>query len=189
VVFLFGGAGFSGATLAIMIMGYYPIHQTYGQLTGSILLAAGKTKLYRNIGILFLILGLPLSYFLIAPSNAFGLNYGSVGLAIKMILMQLIAVNVLLYFSAKLINISFSRYFIHQVFCVGFFSTIAIGVNHLFARLVPNVSPLLAFLLSGILYTAISITGVYAFPDIAGIKRQDIHEGFGQVQKRLRLLR
>ena len=62
IIALVGGSQFQGANTALMVFILYPIHQTYGQLSGSALLAMGKTKLYRNIGILGMILSLPITY-------------------------------------------------------------------------------------------------------------------------------
>ena len=36
VVYIFGGNKFEGAATAVTIMAFYPLHQTYGQLSGSV---------------------------------------------------------------------------------------------------------------------------------------------------------
>ena len=53
VIYIFGGSQYGGAMVAVTIMAFYPIHQTYGQLTASLFYATGQTVLYRNIGIIF----------------------------------------------------------------------------------------------------------------------------------------
>jgi hypothetical protein len=75
-------------------MTFYPIHQTYGQLSSSIFYATGQTKLYSNIGIITILAGLPVTYLLIAPADKMGLNAGATGLAIKMVLLNFISVNI-----------------------------------------------------------------------------------------------
>lgn len=185
VVSLFGGASFSGAALSIVIMSFYPIHQTYGQLTGSVLFAAGKTRLYGNLGIWFMIIGLPVSYALIAPTHAFGLNLGSVGLALKMVGMQLVLVNINLYFSAKLIGLPFSRYLAHQVVVIAYFTALALATTHLTGILLPLLPTLPAFLVTGGLYTLLSALGVLAVPGIIGIDRDDLRRGLNAIQRRL----
>ena len=94
VTFIMGGEKFQHAALAVMIMAFYPIHQTYGQLSGSVFYATGQTALYRNIGVAFMLIGLPVTYFLIAPPEKFGLNAGATGLAIKMVAIAFFSVNV-----------------------------------------------------------------------------------------------
>lgn len=59
----------------------YPIHQTYGQLSGSIFYATGQTKLMRNIALFTMPLGM-----LIAFAFIYLLDLEAVGLAWKMII-------------------------------------------------------------------------------------------------------
>ena len=183
VAYIFGGAKFQDATLAIAIMAFYPIHQTYGQLSGSIFFATAQTGLYRNIGITFMIIGLPITYFLIAPVDMIGLNAGSTGLAIKMVLMQFIAVNVQLYFNSKFLKLSFWKYFVHQIVCVGsllllaFVSLKVIDYLHISSNIVIN------FLLNGIIYS-ISVAGLtYFVPSLFGLTRKDMHSIFQLLSK------
>jgi len=81
--------------------------------------ATGQTKLYRNIGTIVAVFGLPITYFLIAPTNKMGLNAGATGLAIKMVAIQIIGVNIQLFFNARLLKIHYWRYITHQVMSVG----------------------------------------------------------------------
>ena len=115
VIYIMGGSNFDDAVKPVAIMAFYPIYQTYGQLSGSVFYATGQTSLYRNIGVLFMLIGLPVTYFFIAPVDKFGLNLGSTGLAVKMVLLQVIGVNVQLYFNAKFLKLSFWKYVGHQV--------------------------------------------------------------------------
>ena len=125
ITFIMGGAKFHQAALAVAIMAFYPIHQTYGQLSGSVFYATGQTALIRNIGITFMLIGLPVTYFLIAPINMLGLNAGATGLAIKMVALQFIVVNVQLWFNARLLNLSFWKLIGHQFYSVGFMISLA----------------------------------------------------------------
>jgi hypothetical protein len=111
--------------MAVTIMAFYPIYQTYGQLSGSVFFATGQTALYRNIGIIFLLAGIPLTYFLLAPADKMGLDAGATGLALKLVLIQVLANNVQLYFNARLLKLSFWRYVVHQFGAVGCFLTIS----------------------------------------------------------------
>jgi O-antigen/teichoic acid export membrane protein len=175
VIYIFGGDKYKEAVLAVTIMAFFPIHQTYGQLSGSVFYATGQTGLYRNIGIIFMLIGLPVTYFLIASREQWGLNTGATGLAIKMVSLQLIAVNVQLYFNSRLLKLSFWKYLGHQIFCVGCLITIAatvtFSINHL-NMLRDKI--ILNFLMAGFLYTLVVICLIYCLPVVFGLKRQNI---------------
>ena len=78
-------------------MAFYPIHQTYGQLSGSIFYAASQTKLYRNIGIFSALLSV-----LFAFTFIYIFELGAVGLALTMLIVQVIGTNIQLYFKVFL---------------------------------------------------------------------------------------
>ena len=177
ITYIFGGEKFADATVAnairpVMIMALFPIHQTYGQLSSAVMFAAGQTKLYRNIGVLYLVLSLPMAYFLLAPVDKMGLNAGAVGLALKFVIVNILVVNVQLFFNARLLNLSFIKYFCHQILCVGFL----IGLAYLSKIAVAQIGALqdkviIGFLLSGVLYSLMVFVLVYYQPIIIGLKQ------------------
>jgi O-antigen/teichoic acid export membrane protein len=175
VAFIFGGAEFHDAALPIAIMSFYPILQTYGQLSGSVFFATAQTALYRNIGIIFMIIGLPVTYFLVAPIDMMGLNAGSTGLAVKTIVISFIGVNVQLFFNSRLLNLRFKKYFWHQIICLGCFLLIAIlskiAVDE---NAVMQDRVIVGFLCSGFLYSVMVIVLVYFLPIILGLSRADV---------------
>lgn len=174
VVYIFGGDKFKESAAVLTIMAFYPIHQTYGQLSGSVFYAAGQTALYRNIGVIFMLIGLPVTFFLIAPADKMGLNMGATGLAIKMVILQFIGVNVMLSFNAKFLNLSFWKYAAHQlisIFCLLSVSFLATFIVDTFLNIDRNI--ITSFALSGILYTAMIFLLVYIFPILFGLKRED----------------
>ena len=176
VTYIIGGEKFQHATLAVMIMAFYPIHQTYGQLSGSIFYATGQTALYRNIGVTFMLIGLPVTYFLIAPPEKFGLDAGATGLAVKMVALQFIAVNVQLYFNARLLGLRFWRYVGHQIVSVAcLLGVAAISMFVVDKGLGLHDKVILSFLLAGVLYTFMVVVLGYVQPIIFGLTRQDIH--------------
>jgi cation transport ATPase len=122
-----------------------------------------------------MLIGLPVPYFLIASREQWGLDAGATGLAIKMVSLQLIAVNVQLYFNSMFLKLSFWKYLGHQALCVGCLIAIAIiasfGVDNVLG-LHENIIP--SFLLAGVLYTVMVIVLVYCVPVVAGLHRQDI---------------
>ncbi len=180
---ILGGDQYQAASLAVAIMAFYPIHQTYGQLSGSVFYATGQTRLYRNLGISTMLLSLPLTFWLLAPEKWWGLNLGATGLAIKMVLLQLVTVNLQLWFNTRLLHLSFWKFLGCQLYTVGLLAGIAwlamAGVD----LIIENV--LIAFLVSGFLYALGFVLVSFLFPSVLSMSRAEL---IGQlVQLRLKL--
>lgn len=175
VTYIFAGGKFAGATLPVMIMALYPIHQTYGQLSGSVFYATGQTRLYRNIGLFLMLLGLPLVYFMLAPKDNFGLNAGAVGLALTFVIMQFIGVNVQLFFNARLLNLRFINYLGHQLLCVGFLISVALLSKIVVGQIgVLQDKVIIGFFLSGVVYSVMVMVLVCFLPVVFGLRRADV---------------
>lgn len=185
VAYIFGGAKFHYAALAITIMAFYPIHQTYGQLSGSVFYATAQTRLYRNIGIVFMIIGLPITYFLIAPKDMMGLNAGSTGLAVKMVLVQFFGVNVQLYFNLKLFKLPFWKYFAHQIFCVASLLLVAYVSVGSIDYLQSSTNIVINFILSGALYSLLVAGFTLLVPALFGLTRNDVQTFVLYISKKL----
>jgi O-antigen/teichoic acid export membrane protein len=115
------GSKYNNAGPVIGIMLLYPIHQVYGQMGFTLLYATEKNKLQSRLGQFFIITSLIISFFVLAPSNniipGFGLK--SVGLAWKLVLLQIIHVNILLYYIS--LEFKWKLDFIYQFKILGFF--------------------------------------------------------------------
>lgn len=91
----------AGSVFGLMML--LAIHQSLGQLEGAFVMASGHTK----IGLLFNLLMVPFgplaSYVLLSPDllGSPGFDLGAAGLAAKLILFQLISVNVLGYLVSR----------------------------------------------------------------------------------------
>jgi O-antigen/teichoic acid export membrane protein len=182
IIFVMGGSEYSGAQAAVTVMAFYPIHQTYGQLSGSLFFSTGQTVLYRNIGILFTLIGLPMTYFLIAPPAKMGLGAGATGLAVKMVAIQLVGVNVQLYFNARFLKLPFWHYVRHQFLSVACFLVLAaIATVSLDAILGAHAHITISLVLAGLFYTVMALGLVYCVPALSGLDR----EHMGSVLKKL----
>jgi O-antigen/teichoic acid export membrane protein len=174
VAVIIGGKDFKSAFLPVAIMAFYPLHQTYGQLSTSVFFATDQTHLLSKVTCIFLLLGLPLTYFLLAPVALHGLGMGAIGLAIKMVVINIIVTNALLYFNAKFLHLPLGWYLGHQVISVAAFIALAFlatwGVDHYF----PSGLILLRFLGAGMGYSLLVTGAVFLFPGILGIGRKDI---------------
>lgn len=172
VIYIMGGKAYKYAFVPLIILSFYPLHQTYGQLCGSIYYATGQTKLYRNIGIISILLGLPLTYVLIAPKNVFGLNLGATGLAIKTELIAIISVNLLLWFNVRQLKLSFKKFFFHQIYTVILFILLAAVIAGAIDLLISNI--FISFILSGIIYTISTVFILFNMPSIFSIKKIEL---------------
>lgn len=176
VTLIMGGGKFKGAIIPVSLMALYPMIRTYGQLSGSVFFAAGHTRLYRNIGVSVMLLGLPLTYFLIAPRELWGINAGATGLALKTLITGFAVVNIQLYFNARLLNLSFAKYLAHQIISVIFLLTVAvtvsIGISH---SVLKDGNVVVSVLISGIFYTTIVAVFVYFYPGVLALKKGDIN--------------
>ena len=176
ITLILGGGKFRDATVAVCIMSFYPIHQAYGQLTGSVFYSTGQTKLYRNIGLFFLIIGLPITYFMIAPKNNMGLDAGATGLAIKTVLINILSVNVLLYYSARFLHLTFWKFVAHQIIVIASFVLCAACVTSVINKIfLGHSNIILTFAISGILYAFVIGAFFLWKPIIFGLNRKDVN--------------
>jgi len=175
VSLLLGGDKFRAASLAVGIMAFYPIHQVYGQLSGSVFFSTGQTKLYRNIGIVSVLFGLLLTYLFIAPRNLGGLALGANGLALKMVIFNIVAVNLQLYFNCRYLKLSFLKLVWHQFFSVLIFLSVSLVLTLSVTLLLSAYNNLvLIFLLEGLLYCCAVLALIYFVPFIFGLEHQDV---------------
>ena len=175
VIHIMGGNQYSGALWSLIIMAFYSIHRTYGQLSSVVCMASGQTKLYSKIGVISMLISIPVGYFFIAPESKMGLNAGATGLAIKMVVMQIIDVNVLIYFNCRLLKLNFLHNVSHQIFSVLTLLILSVSAMSFVDRLLePQHHILINFLFSGIVYLCMIIGLLYYKPSLFGLERKDI---------------
>ena len=175
VVLMVAGEQFQEAAIPMMIMSLYPIHQTYGQMSGSVFYSTGKTTLYRNIGIVFMILGAGLSYLCIAPAEYYGLGLGANGLAGKFIIIQILVVNVQLIYISKMLDLQLHRYIMHQIIVVAVLIMIAYASKMIVQHLLTNALEVYSqLILSGIIYMILVGIMLIIEPLLFGLYRKDL---------------
>lgn len=173
VMLLFGGRSYSAAVLPIAIMCFYPLHQTYGQMNASLFFATGRTVAYRNIGIAMILISLPLTFFLIGPSEYGALNGGATGLAAKMVSIQLLSTNIQLLYLARLLKLPYLKLLGHQMVVALFFVPMALAGSYASGVILSGRTALEQFLLSGIIYTVGILALVLIFPALGAMKREE----------------
>lgn len=187
LVRIFGGEEFLAAIVPVQIMALYPVHQTYGQLAGSVFHATGRTTVMRNLTALECIYGFTTAWFFLAPPEYYGLGWGATGLAIKTVCVQFVTVNIYLWLASRMIPLNFWRNLAHQFWCVGILLTLAYGCRTLtFLLTQDSLGDLLRFLLSGMLYTLLVGALAFIFPPIMGMSRMEFREILFRVREAVR---
>lgn len=182
IVLVIGGEAFRGAALPVALMALYPIHQTYGQLSGSLFYATGRTRLYSVIGMGLSLASLPLTLWLLGPARLGALDLGATGLAAKMIAIQFVGVQVQLWFNARMLRTPFLSLLAHQAVAVAALAAVAWLAARVTGALTPR--PLAAVVVSGVLYTAGVAALAWAAPGVLGTDRASVRGLVGEVRAR-----
>lgn len=156
LLLIFTDERFKAAYIALVIMAFYPLHQTYGQINAALFFSAEKVTIYRNIGNFFSFFGLCLSFLFI-----YLFEMGAEGMAWKMLIVQIISANVQLIFNARYIGVNASGFIFHQVISVFVLSIIAF-----FTKLVVSDNMIFNFIASGFVYTVCVFVLSILFPNL-----------------------
>lgn len=170
-----GGEAYRGAAPVVAILAFYPIYQTYGQLSGSLFLATGQTRRFRNIGAGFEILGLCATFLLIAPRGSHGLEMGAAGLALKVVSVQFVIVNIQLIYNTRYLSLPMRTFALHQAATLGLLAALAWGAGLTLSHGAPAALPALArFAIAGLLYSAAVALIVLLYPRIASVDKAQL---------------
>ncbi len=172
VVRILGGDGFDAAVLPVRIMALYPMHQSYGQLVGSLFYATGETRVLRNNTIASLVTGIAATWIMLAPARMCGLDLGAVGLAVKMVAVQCLFANILLVLARRTIPLNLTANLVHQAVCPALF----LGLSWLCGAgaAAAGLTGLIRFFASGVAYTAACTVLVSAMPRLGGLSRHEV---------------
>lgn len=173
---IIGGDEYINASSIISVIVFYPVHQTYGQLGGSVFLATERTKIIRNVGMITGLLGFILSFFII---TSYGFGLGAIGLASKMVLVQIVAVNIYLWINTKFLEESFKDFFINQILVL--FLLFLVGKISLSLSEMINFTYLYDFIFSGIIYTVFVTIILFYFPSIIFLERSEMQNYYRNI--------
>lgn len=172
---LFTDETFALAAPALAVIALYPIHQTYGQLSGSLFFANGNTSQYRNIGLFTSLVGVIFTFIFL-----YVLNLGALGLAYKMLITQLIGVTIQLYFNTAFLKIKISPFLFHQIYSLLFFLVAAFVSVTLTSSL---QTPWINLSVCAVFYAVLTIIGGIVFPQIFATSRGEIKALFSKKRK------
>lgn len=101
ILYFFYSDNYMDASLVFKLIILYPIFQSMGQLYSVFLLGSEQTKLYRNISIGISILSITIAILFLAD---FGMKLGVEGIAIKLLMMNVLSIFILEYYIMKYLN-------------------------------------------------------------------------------------
>lgn len=180
IVLTFLGPAYEDSWPVLAIMLLYPIHQSLGQVGGTMLLASGHTNKNLGLAIFFSLVAVPVSYLALAPHSGVlvpGLGLGAVGMAAKMVLLAMISANVQAWVIARYNGWSFD--WKYQMFGI----PLMLGLGYLANTIVSfsweldksNINELIMpFGIAGIIYTAFVLSVLLIFPWLIGSTRSDL---------------
>jgi O-antigen/teichoic acid export membrane protein len=183
------GPAYQEAWIPLSLMFLYPVHQSLGQITGTMLYSMGHTRTKSYIGLFFMAISIPTTYFMLARKNSIipGLGMGSLGLSLKMVLCQLVDVNLMALFVAKYLKIPFKWSYQAIVLLLlvpaGFISKFLAGV--ICSLSFGTRGPLIVMTTAALLYGLFAALLVFRVPSLAGSTRQQINLGLVWVRERL----
>lgn len=169
------GDAYAGGAVTLAIMFLFPIHQSMGRIGGTLIYATGRVSVQVVPGIFSMAVSIVLSYFALAPKDAPvpGLGLASEGLAIKMVLMNLVQVNIVAYFISRVWKWPFDWVYqpVGLLGCVGLGWVVHFAATGLFGGALPL---LLTMSGGGVFYVSLVAAFVYAMPWLVGLTRDEL---------------
>jgi O-antigen/teichoic acid export membrane protein len=164
-----------GGAPTLVIMFLYPIHQSMGQIGSTMLYATERVTLQVIIGIVFMVVSIGVTYLVLAPRSAVvpGLGLASEGLALKMVVLQIVQANIVAYVIARVWKWRFD--WVYQP--VSLIACLGLGqLAHLAAiDLTSSSSPVPAVMaLGGVFYVILTAVLIYMMPWLVGFTRTEI---------------
>lgn len=187
IVSVFLGPAYLQAWPVLSIMLLYPIHQSMGQIGGTMFLATGHTQRYMAVSMAIMMISIPSSYFVLAPASAPwfpGLGMGAIGMACKMVLLNVVSVNMQAWVIARYNGWKFDWAF--QV--VGI--PLMIGFGYLAKMLAELIWSLDGFektelivsvIITTLVYVVLVVASLALFPWLIGLEKEERNRLIGKL--------
>lgn len=180
IVNTFLGPAYISAWPVLAVMLLYPIHQSMGQIGGTMFLASGQTHRYMFISAAMMLLSILVTYIMLAPSSGtwiHGLEMGALGLACKMVVLGIVSVNIQAWIIARYGGWKFDWVFqvvgIPLTLSLGYLAKMLVGalwnldsVSHI--KLMPP------FLLAAVIYAMFILVMIWFIPSLVGAEKTEI---------------
>jgi O-antigen/teichoic acid export membrane protein len=170
------GTAYLDGALPLSIMFLYPLHQSLAQVNITMLLASGRTKIRLAISGIFVGLGIPATYLVLAPETALipGLGMGALGMAVKMVIIQFFVVNIGTWWLARIYEwkIDWKHQFVcgGSIFLVGWMSyEVTFWLGAMF-----NIGLIPRAIMTFLIYSPIVGLIIWFVPGLAGLSQQEM---------------
>lgn len=190
IVGIFLGSEYVNSWPVLAVMLLYPIHQSMGQIGGTMFLASGQTQKYMLISIAMMLISIPLSYLMLASTTDRwlpGLAMGALGMACKMVALGVVSVNIQAWVIARCGGWKFDWHFqivvIPMVITVGLFAKTISGMLWEIEG-VEMVGLMAPIVFACILYLFFVIAIIFWQPWLIGADRAEIEKMFGRLMRR-----
>ena len=171
IINIFGGEEYKNASNILGVLAFYPLISVFSLLNGSVIYATERTALFLKISLIFTPLSMSLGYFYVF-SDYFDVNMAGKALALKDLLREIISCVIILYINSKFLKINFKNFIIRMFLSIFPFILISFSLKltlQYFNILEFNI--ILNFLVSGLLYSFVSLLFIYYFPIIIGLSK------------------
>lgn len=190
IVAIFLGAAYVQAWPVLALMLLYPIHQSMGQIGGTMLLARGQTKTHMFICVVGMLVSIPLAFILLAPVAEGGWEMGAWGIAFKSVLLGVVSVNIQAWIIARHSGWKFDWLF--QVIGIPLMIVLGYGVKLLIGQIwdLSNVSFMNLFIpviLDCLLYTVLVLWSIWLLPWLVGLDKHDAKNMVNSLRAKLKL--
>jgi O-antigen/teichoic acid export membrane protein len=172
------GSAFHSAWPVLALMLFYPIHQTVGQINGTLFMATGSNSVYMKLTVIGLIVSIPVSYVMIGPST----GWAEIGMAVKIVGLNFIFVNIQSWVIVRHYGVSFEwiepLVAILVLLLIGFACEFMVGQLHSLVQPTIEESGLWSMLtrmgVAGVLYLSAGLVLVTQVPSLAGMQRDEV---------------
>ena len=126
-----------------------------------------QEKKERNIQSLLL------SYLFIAPEKYYGFSLGGLGLALSVLITQIVYTNLLLAFISHKLSINFVSLFIHHIVVIVLLISLSVCLKYFAINLFGD--SMIVFIANGFFYLLIVSILIYLFPALIFYSKKKLH--------------
>lgn len=176
------GGGFSEGAVVLMVMLLYPVHASLGSMVAAILLATERTGLHSLFGMIVMLISMPLAYFMVASKEALipGLGLGALGIAVEQVGLQIIAVNLFLYYLNKKEIIPYK--WKHQLILTACIPVLALLAKEFVSRFSDTL--IINVILMIVVYSAGVVVLMWKAPSLTGVTHKQLIDGYYMITNR-----
>jgi len=181
---LFVGVEYTGGSMVLILMLIYTVHQSMGQIGASMLYATKETKLQTMIGMTFMTVSLFTAYLMMAPvdSSIFpGLGLASEGLALKMVILQIIEVNILAWFISRKFGWKYD--WAYQLVILGVVLIAGFLIKNLVQIL--EIKVVASMIIFSFIYIILSALLIYYKPSFIGLNSKELRRFTSLIMARI----